>query len=411
MPGIARPVHRQHPQRIHEHLSDKPFFTIQLSVRLCRQRRQLVRGRGPPFSAYDDAGRENAYPLVRVQATTFAAERQQCRGDGRHRAADLGRGELQELPLRSADVEFTSRTAIPTDALTEDIPRQPESSRLPVVDKDRGPRTKPVMPRRCRHRVGDGHQRPAPARPQARRQLRGHSHGRRVTPVRLTPATSPANPQRVALCLTNQALVQNKPVVCQVCHYTPALDLAQLGPLAGPEDTIANGRNQVAHQSNSRVMHNHHGQFDDEGPLLNTGAGQDPVHGPITNQGGTSSPSGTDTATSVTRARTPSVCVVRCSTAACCVMTATATCCRLARTSRQGVSPQNPGDFKLGHGNFYDPPTPPATRTLGQRAGLRLLPYRGLHRQSGGTAGRDHQLGRLDGNDGRYPPASGLAHR
>ena len=34
-------------------------------------------------------------------------------------------------------------------------------------------------------------------------------------------------------CLTNQALVKEKPVVCQICHYTPALDLAQLGPLAG----------------------------------------------------------------------------------------------------------------------------------------------------------------------------------
>jgi hypothetical protein len=64
-----------------------------------------------------------------------------------------------------------------------------------------------------------------------------------------------------ANCLTNKALVQNEPVVCQVCHYTPALDLAQLGPLAGPVGTIANGRNQVAHQSNSRVMHNHHGSL------------------------------------------------------------------------------------------------------------------------------------------------------
>jgi hypothetical protein len=57
-------------------------------------------------------------------------------------------------------------------------------------------------------------------------------------------------------------------VVCQVCHYTPALDLAQLGPLAGATGTIANGRNQVGHQSNSRVMHNHHGQLNDQIPGL-----------------------------------------------------------------------------------------------------------------------------------------------
>jgi hypothetical protein len=69
------------------------------------------------------------------------------------------------------------------------------------------------------------------------------------------------NPDGSDSCLTNQALVQGKPVVCQVCHYTPALDLAQLGPVAGPEGTIANGRNQIAHKSNSNVMHSHHGSL------------------------------------------------------------------------------------------------------------------------------------------------------
>ena len=38
-------------------------------------------------------------------------------------------------------------------------------------------------------------------------------------------------------CLINKALVQGKPVVCQVCHYTPALDLAQVGPVAGAPGT------------------------------------------------------------------------------------------------------------------------------------------------------------------------------
>jgi hypothetical protein len=71
-----------------------------------------------------------------------------------------------------------------------------------------------------------------------------------------------ANPNGTnANCLTYKALVQKKPVVCQVCHYTPALDLVQLGPLAGAPGTIANGRNQVAHKSNSNVMHSHHGSL------------------------------------------------------------------------------------------------------------------------------------------------------
>ena len=55
-------------------------------------------------------------------------------------------------------------------------------------------------------------------------------------------------------CLVNKALVQGQPVVCQACHYTPALDLAQVGPMAGPPGSPANGRNQLAHESNSRVI-------------------------------------------------------------------------------------------------------------------------------------------------------------
>jgi len=66
-----------------------------------------------------------------------------------------------------------------------------------------------------------------------------------------------------------------KAVVCQTCHYTPALDLAQLGPL-GPEndsalelngqhisDSLANGRDQVKNKSMSNVMHSHHATVED----------------------------------------------------------------------------------------------------------------------------------------------------
>jgi hypothetical protein len=70
-------------------------------------------------------------------------------------------------------------------------------------------------------------------------------------------------------------LENNTPVVCQTCHYTPALDLAQLGPL-GPENdgplvlngitvspSKANGRDQVVNKSMSNVMHSHHATVED----------------------------------------------------------------------------------------------------------------------------------------------------
>lgn len=53
-----------------------------------------------------------------------------------------------------------------------------------------------------------------------------------------------------------------KPVVCQTCHYTPALDLAQ----SGPQD--ANGLTQTKHRSMSRAMHSGHGGLKVNGALL-----------------------------------------------------------------------------------------------------------------------------------------------
>ena len=59
--------------------------------------------------------------------------------------------------------------------------------------------------------------------------------------------------------LKHSTTLENEtPVVCQRCHYTPALDLAQLGPL-GSGDALANGREQTSVKSMSNVMHSHHG--------------------------------------------------------------------------------------------------------------------------------------------------------
>lgn len=55
-------------------------------------------------------------------------------------------------------------------------------------------------------------------------------------------------------------LQNSTPVVCQTCHYSPALDLAQLGP-KGPLDPDANGRSQTIHHSNSRALHFFHGNL------------------------------------------------------------------------------------------------------------------------------------------------------
>jgi hypothetical protein len=63
-------------------------------------------------------------------------------------------------------------------------------------------------------------------------------------------------------CLANQT-----PVQCSQCHYSPALDLAQVGPVDEP-DQGPRGRQQRHHISQSRAMHGHHGEFTDLFPEM-----------------------------------------------------------------------------------------------------------------------------------------------
>ena len=67
-------------------------------------------------------------------------------------------------------------------------------------------------------------------------RLHDLKHGARYVNTELAPdacdiAASP--PNGGPSCLANRALEQHEPVVCQGCHYTPALDLAQVGPVSG----------------------------------------------------------------------------------------------------------------------------------------------------------------------------------
>lgn len=67
--------------------------------------------------------------------------------------------------------------------------------------------------------------------------------------------STPCHHGTEAACLANRT-----PVQCSQCHYSPALDLAQVGPVDEPEQGEW-GRQQTRHVSMSRAMHSHHGQF------------------------------------------------------------------------------------------------------------------------------------------------------
>ena len=85
-----------------------------------------------------------------------------------------------------------------------------------------------------------------------------------------------ANPNDVTSWNAN-CLANSTPVQCSQCHYSPALDLAQLGPTDDPGNQVFQ---QSVNISMSAVMHGHHGSLLLEGqplfPDMPSPAGRDP---------------------------------------------------------------------------------------------------------------------------------------
>jgi hypothetical protein len=226
MPGILGPYTNNDPQVFHEHIGTLPFF-INFPFGYTASP-NFFEAPGVPIAAFDDFGRENPYPMVRVQAEvnnnpvasvdivmpiSGEAECQACH------SVDVGTG------IATNDL-VTPASAMEDPLFPDNVPFEVSvewSSDINLL------------------------------------QLHDDKHGTSLA-GNFDPATGKAD----------------NPVVCQTCHYTPALDLAQLGPL-GPENdgplvlpnfsspSKANGRDQLKHKSMSNVMHSHHGTVDVNG--------------------------------------------------------------------------------------------------------------------------------------------------
>ena len=342
MPGLAAPYILNDPQAVQEHFTDKPFF-VNFPFGYVAADVDLYEGAGIPFAAYDDFGRENAYPLVRVEAK---------QGNNTVATVDTvlpisGEASCTNCHSDPADVQ-NSRTSQPTDTLTD--------AGLPVAVSMDDP--DPNLPNDVSVEY---------AADINILRLHDLKHGARYVstacdaPGQNCLNTAPAPCDITANggngdenCLTHQALVQDppQPVVCQVCHYTPALDLAQLGPLAGDPGTLANGRNQLAHSSNSNVMHSHHGDLGNLFPDMP--APIQAADGTITNQAERL------TVLEDTCYQCHPGTNVQCLRGA--MFNGGMLCndChgdmeQVGADFSAGVSPETPGAFVLNQGNFYDP--------------------------------------------------------
>ncbi|MFZ1575446.1 MAG: Ig-like domain-containing protein [Chromatiaceae bacterium] len=244
MPGIANPYVANAGQTAEEYYVNKPFF-VDFPFGYVANGVKWFEGAGVPFAAFDDFGRENPYPLVRVQA--------------KNSTGTVLATVDTVLPI-SGEASCKNCHGAPVDvpdALHPGVANQKLiAAGLPVADSTDDPLVGTSVPPSVSAEYSTDIN-----------VLRLHDvlHGAAYRDTNGTLAACSGmnafNPNGNANCLSNRALDQGKPVVCQVCHYTPALDLAQVGPMGGDAahpDADANGRVQRVNKSNSRVLHMAH---------------------------------------------------------------------------------------------------------------------------------------------------------
>ncbi len=232
MPGISTAYTANVPQTFARFDTDFPFFvSFPFGYRLSGM--NWFAADGVPLAPFDDFGRKNSYPLLRVQAKSKFAD------------LSVGVGDM----LASVDVVApVSAEAECWRCHTSSVDGgNHQAACIPGVDDNAtftcqtegSPRSLTPFP------VAQAAEDTASVPPEVKREWAADNNI-----LRLHDAKHATDLQHAT------------PAVCQRCHYSPALDLAHAGPL-GPGDVDANGRGQRIHRTNSRVMHAFHSQFTD----------------------------------------------------------------------------------------------------------------------------------------------------
>lgn len=194
---------------------------------------------GIPMSPVDDSGRVNPYPLMKVRAIDNASEQtvaeldvvlpiaaeadcQNCHADAFDCADDRLPGRVFSTQCNEAGLQsmLPSEILRLDDAPGENIEQQLYNAAkinvLRLHDKKYG----------ADYTAADG------------------------SALACDPSSDPE--QR---CLDSRRSIQ-----CSQCHYTPALDLTQGGPIDEPQQGVQ-GRQQTRHRSMSNVIHAFHGSL------------------------------------------------------------------------------------------------------------------------------------------------------
>jgi len=198
---------------------------------------------GIPIMPVDDVGRSNAYPLMQITASNASTGNQLA-------SVDIVLPVASEADCQNCHVD-------PLDCLDPRLPAELQSdqcngsavSQTPfaVMDIDAAPGN--TIEQQLLNAAKTNILRLHDAKHGA--SYRNWDTDKNLAAMPCDASTDPDDPA----CLANQT-----PVQCSRCHYTPALDLLQTGPVDEPEQALK-GRQQNYHISMSRAMHGHHGSL------------------------------------------------------------------------------------------------------------------------------------------------------
>ena len=216
MPGKRDPFNANDPQPFHGYYKDFPFFVNFPFGYTVTDFKRFV-AEGIPITPVDDRGRKNAYPLLRVEARD-------------HRGNVLAQTDVvtpvaSEADCQSCHLDADVCTSLGVGFACDDIANY--YSNADFVD---GTNINTSDPNDPHYVPGD-------------------------TDEQIAINAAKINILRLHDERNGTDLDARREVVCATCHYSPALDLAHLGP------NDDNGKEQTKHKSMSRVMHGFHGSL------------------------------------------------------------------------------------------------------------------------------------------------------
>lgn len=218
MPGRSSPYASNDPLAFKFFTVDQPFF-LNFPFGYTSEGVNWFEAAGIPLTAYDDFGRENPWPLVRVQARRTSGEVLASLDTVLPISGEANCGFCHNDPVDGGNGAATANLTTVAVSIDDTANVPADVSREWAADIN-------LL------------------------RLHDQKHG-----TQLIVGTTQDDPP---------GAIPFKAVVCQTCHYTPALDLAQLGPRGAENDPdpafgpLANGRDQIKNRSMSNVMHGHH---------------------------------------------------------------------------------------------------------------------------------------------------------